>query len=308
MKALHTMLGEYLALRRALGFQLKREGALLPAFLAFLDAAGSPAITTELALAWATQPATASPRWWAQRLDMVRIFARYVHTLDPRTEIPAQDVLPHASRRPQPYIYTDAEVVALMAAADRLDDPFRAHTYRTLFGLLASSGMRVGEALALDRPDLDLEQGILTVHHGKFGKSRHVPLHPTTRQALAGYATARDRRFRRRATAPAFFASLAGTRLVYTNAHLTFFRLVDRAGLGGRPPRRPRLHDLRHTFAVRTLIGWYQAGLDVERQLPVLSTYLGHVQPADTYWYLSAVPELLGRAAQRLQESRGGTP
>ncbi|MDT8442484.1 MAG: tyrosine-type recombinase/integrase [Desulfuromonadales bacterium] len=308
MSELHQILQDYLSIRRSLGFKLERYGALLPEFLAFLEEAGSPVITNALALAWAKQPTTATPKWWATRLSMVRLFARYVCTLDPRTEIPPHDLLPPASGRPQPYIYSDHEVSALMAAAGRIQSPLRAHTYRTLIGLLAASGLRVGEAIALDRADLDLEHEILTVRMGKFGKSRQVPLHPTSVRALESYARERDRRFRRRSSVPAFFLSLAGTRLFYSNAHLTFFRLVERAGLANRRPRRPRIHDLRHTFAVRTLTDWYYAGLDVDRQLPVLSTYLGHVHPSSTYWYLSAVPELLSVAARRLEESLGALP
>jgi integrase/recombinase XerD len=308
MNPLRAILRDYLAMRRALGFKLERAGALLPDFLAYLEEEDSPIITTALALSWAKKPAQVKPRWWADRLDLVRHFARYVHTLDPRTEIPPYDLLPRDSKRTPPYVYSDAEVIALMSAADQIQDPFRAHTYKTLIGLLASTGMRVGEAVALDQTDLDLEAKLVTIRTGKFGKSRLIPLHPTAMQALEGYARARVLRFGRRSTTPAFFLSLAGTRLFYNNAHLTFFRLVDRAGLGERKPRRPRIHDLRHTFAIRTLIDWYQAGLDVERQLPVLSTYLGHVHPSSTYWYLSAIPELLDVAAQRLQDSMGELP
>ncbi len=233
---------------------------------------------------------------------MVRAFARYVQTLDPRTEIPPYDVFSRSRHRPRPYIYADPEVVALTAAADRIQQPFRSQTYRTLIGLLASTGMRIGEAVALDKTDVDPEQQILTVRDGKFGKSREVPLHPTTCRALEDYARSRSRHFHR-STSSAFFLSLRGTRLIYNNVHLTFFRLVDRAGLADRKPRRPRIHDLRHTFAVRTLIDWYRAGLDVESRLPLLSTYLGHVGPSTTYWYLSAVPELTGVAAERLERT-----
>jgi len=307
MSELSQILDDYLSIRRSLGFKLERYGALLPDFLAFLEEAGSPVITTALALAWATRPATATPRWWAARLDMVRAFARYVHTRDSRTEIPACDLLPRSRHRPPPYIYADHEVVALVDATDRIGDPFRAHTCRTVIGLLASTGMRVGEALALDRTDLDPDEQVLTVRDSKFGKSRHVPLHPSTCRALQAYQKNRNRRFHP-SSGPAFFLSLAGTRLIYSNVHLTFHRLVDSIQLAIRKPRRPRIHDLRHTFAVRTLIDWYRAGLDVERQLPVLSTYLGHVSPSTTYWYLSAVPELVAIAAERLEDSPGGVP
>jgi integrase/recombinase XerD len=308
MSELNQILRDYLSIRRSLGFKLERYERLLPDFLAFLHETGSPVITSALALAWATKPANATPRWWAQRLNMVRTFARYVHTLDARTEIPPYDLLPRTNARPQPYIYSDSEVITLMIAAGRIRDPFRADTYRTLIGLLASTGLRVGEAIGLDRSDWDREDGSITIREAKFGKSRQVPLHTTTIQALEEHARRRDRRFQRQSTASPFFVSLAGTRLIYSNVHMTFFRLVDQAGLTDRKPRRPRIHDLRHTFAVRTLIDWYRAGLDVDRQLSVLATYLGHVHPSSTYWYLSAVPELVAIAAQRLEKSLGGLP
>jgi integrase len=308
MSALQQALRNYLELRRALGFKLKRHGALLPGFVASVEASGSSVITTAAALAWATKPSRATAKWAAARLAMVRAFAAYVQTLDPRTEVPPQELLSHPPRRKSPpYIYSDEEVEAIMDATDRITDPFRAHTYRTVVGLLASTGMRVGEAIALDRSALDCEEGVITVRNGKFGKSRAVPLHPQTSSALEEYARHRDRRFRRPAS-PAFFLSLVGSRLIYSNVHQTFFRLVAAAGLAAREPHRPRIHDLRHTFAVRTLVDWYRAGLDVESRLPLLSTYLGHVNPSTTYWYLAAAPELLGAAAERLEESLGELP
>jgi integrase len=238
---------------------------------------------------------------------MVRGLARYARTIDARTEIPPKDVLPQIRPRHQPYIYSDADVTALMTATRRIRDPFRAHTYRTLIGLLASSGMRVGEAIALDRTDLDHERGVVTVRDGKFGKSREIPLHSTTLEALEEYARHRRRRFPRTRNL-AFFLSLAETRLLYKDVHPAFLRLVEGAGLADRKPHRPRIHDLRHSFAVRTLVDAYRGGLDVERRLPLLSTYLGHVSPSSTYWYLSAIPELLGVAARRLESSLGELP
>jgi len=310
MSNLHRILLDYVALRRSLGFKLEREGQLLPDFVAYLEKSGSQVITVPLALAWAKQSADATPYWWAARLAMVRGFARYARTIDSRTEIPPEDVLPRVRSRHQPYIYSEADIRALMDATHRvyrLRDPFRSHTYRTLIGLLASTGMRIGEAIDLDHTDLDRDQGIITVRHGKFGKSREVPLHPSTLDALLEYARHRNQRFTHPKSS-AFLLSLAATRLVYQNVHLTFLRLVEWAGLANRKPRRPRIHDLRHTFAVRTLADAYRAGLDVERQVPVLSTYLGHVAPSSTYWYLSAVPELLGVAARRLEASLGDLP
>jgi len=307
MSDLQQILQDYLSVRRSLGFKLEREGSLLPAFVTFLDKSGSPVITSALALAWAKQPAAATTYWWAARLRMVRTLARYAHTIDPRTEVPPEYTLPRSRPRLQPYIYSDTEVAALMAATRRISDPFRAHTYRTLFGLLASTGIRVGEAINLDRTDLDRQEGVITVRDGKFGKSREVPLHSTTVEAIEDYAKHRNRCLSGPESS-AFFLSLAGSRLFYQNVHLTFLRLVRWAGLSDRKPHRPRIHDFRHTFAVRTITDAYRAGLDVERQLPALSTYLGHVNPSSTYWYLSAVPELLGAAAGRLEASLGELP
>jgi integrase/recombinase XerD len=304
MSDLSKMRDDYLSLRRALGFKLKRQGELLADFVTFLDDAGSATITNGHAIAWATKPVTGTPTWWSARLDIVRAFARYVHTLDPRTEIPPFNILPAQKRRPQPYIFADDEIVALIAGTDRIRHRFRAETYRSIIGLLASTGMRVGEALALDHKDLNREEQLLTIRSGKFGKARQVPLHPTAFGALEHYVERRNRIFRRSAGA-AFFRAPSGARVTYKNFQHAFFRLVDRAGLSDRKPRRPRIHDLRHTFATRTLSDCYQAGLDVERQLLVLSTYLGHSDPSGTYWYLSAVPELVALAAARLEQRLG---
>jgi len=217
--------------------------------------------------------------------------------------VPPADVLPRCRRRPTPYLYSDAEIVALLTATGTLRPPVRAATYRTLIGLLAVSGMRVGEAIWLDRSDVDQAAGCVTVRAGKFGASRELPLHHSTLQALEEYRQVRDRRWPR-PKSPAFFLSTAGTRLFYENVYKTFRGLVAEAGLrplaGGR---RRRIHDLRHTFAVRTLIDWYRAGVDIPAVMPRLSSYLGHAAPAWTYWYLQATPELLQLAADRLERA-----
>lgn len=308
MSQLHTAVDDYLGVRRALGFKLKREGRLLPQLVAYLERAGAETITTELALAWATQPPDGHPAWWAERMGIVRGFARHLQTLDPATQVPPTGLLPRQARRATPFLYSNAEVVALMEAARELRPPLRAATYETLVGLLAVTGMRVGEAIRLDRDDLDWTKGLLTVRDTKFGKSRQVPLHPSTVEALATYARLRDQ-LCPQPIAQSFFVSVVGTRLIYNNVHLTFLELVRLARLQRRTAaRRPRPHDLRHTFAVRTLLDWYRAGLEVEARLPLLSTYLGHFHPRHTYWYLSAAPELMGLAGQRLQDAMGQLP
>ena len=308
MNRLSPALADYLRLRRSLGFRLDRGGRLLAQFIAYLDAQGADTLTVAAALAWATLPADGGGRWLAMRLTVVRGFAAHLHALDPAHELIPPDLLPDRGGRATPYLYADAEVVLLMEAAASLRTPFRAATYATLVGLLAVSGLRVGEAIRLDRVDLDPVEGLLTIRNSKFGKSRLVPLHPTTVAALRHYLARPDRPRPSTPTA-AIFVSGAGTRLRYCNVNWTFLELVRTAGLRPRSAAcRPRLHDLRHTFAVHTVLDAYRADLDVGARLPVLSTYLGHVNPAATYWYLSAAPELLAAAGERLERHLGGRP
>jgi integrase len=294
-------LSDYLAMRRALGFKLHRPGALMAQFVDYLDSIEATVITIETALAWATQPETASVYWRSMRLAAVRLFATYMANVDPATQVPPADLLPHPRLRATPYLYTSREISALMAAAQNSTSvPLVGANYRTLIGLLAVTGMRIGEAINLDRDDLDLQHGVLVVRHGKFDKSRELVLHPSATAALGKYAVVRDR-IQPSAGTPAWFVSERGTRLNYKNVHERFHRLTQTVGLvPSSPTCRPRIHDLRHTFAVNTLLRWYRAGVDVQARLPLLSTYLGHVHPGCTYWYLTAVPELLQLAAQRL--------
>jgi integrase/recombinase XerD len=292
---------DYLAMRRALGFSLTTFGQRLMSFVGYLEARGSNVLTTELAVSWATEtPRSTDEVTWSRRLMVVRTFARHLQALDPATEIPPEDILPHHYRRVTPYLYTPAEVAALMDATDRLRPLLRAITYRTLIGLLATTGMRTGEACGLDRPDVDLDNGILTIRGAKYQKYRRVPVHPTTVAALRDYAATRDR-LCRNVNTPAFLVSTRGTRLDCRNLKYTFHPLLEAANIHPLPGRRrPRLHDLRHTFAVSTLVDWYRGGEDVQARLPLLSTYLGHVDPKATYWYLTGTPELLARVSARL--------
>ena len=244
----------------------------------------------------------------------MRRFARWLAATDPRTEVPPAGLLPARYRRCPPYLYRDEEVAALVEAAARLRSPrgLRGPTYATLFGLLAVTGLRVSEALALDRDDVDLGNGLLAVRRGKFGKARFVPVHPTTARALAHDAQGRDHALPPTASA-AFFVSERGTRLTACSARYTFAVVSRAVGLraptrDGRHGRGPRLHDLRHRLAAATLVRWYREGRDVERELPRLSTYLGHAHVADTYWYIEAVPELLALAAERAAGPREDVP
>lgn len=308
MSAPRESLGGYLAMRRALGFRLARPEKLLEQFLDHLDSAGTTAMTTRAALEWACQPAAGSPSWWAYRLSVVRGFATYLHTLDPATEVPPTDLLPWRPQRAIPYLYSEADIAALTAAAANLVNPLRRATFATLIGLLAVTGVRVGEAIRLDRGDLHTRHGLLVVHEAKFGKSRELVLHPSTVAALRAYLRRRDRLVPRPASA-ALFISTAGTRLLYCNVHATFHQLVRVAGLRPRSARcRPRIHDLRHSFAVAAMLQAHTAGQDGQDRLALISTYLGHVDPAATYWYLSASPELLAAAAQRVEDHERPRP
>jgi integrase len=302
MSDLHSALDEYLNIRRALGFKLRDQGTVLPQFLFFLEKKGASFITTDLALQWATLPENVLPAHWARRLTMVRTFARFRSAVDPRTEIPPQGLLPFRYRRKPPYIYDDGEISRLLEASSHLRSiiGLRASTYTTLFGLLAVTGMRVSEPIALNRGDVDLVRGILTVRLTKFGKSRLIPVHLSTLEKLAEYNRLRDRFFSS-PRCPSFFVSEKGTRLTHWSVRWTFVKLSRQIGLRGlNDSHGPRLHDLRHTFAVKALLRWYQTGTDVDRHMPELAAFLGHTHVNDTYWYLSAVPELLRLANKRL--------
>jgi integrase/recombinase XerD len=295
-------------MRQRLGFVFRLPASLLRTFVAFVDQAGSPFITTELARQWALQPAGALPSTWAGRLNIARRFAVWRRASDPRTEVPPADLVGQRYRRKPPRLYTDQDVVHLIHSAAALPSAkhLRGRTYATLFGLLAATGLRINEALHLDRSDVDLQEGVLTIRRTKFGKSRLVPIHPTTQEALRAYGEARDRIVPRPVT-PAFFVSERRTRITDWITQYTFAVVSRTVGLrppttGGRHGHGPRIQDLRHRFAAQTLIAWYRAGVDVERELPKLSTYLGHVHTADTYWYLEAIPDLLQLAAERLTQ------
>lgn len=303
MKLLAAAAADYLALRRALGFKLRHQTWWLPDFVSYLEAHGSSVITTKLALDWAQTPRDASPKYWADRLGAVRQFARHHRAFDPRTEVPPLDLLPRPrAQRLIAYIYTDDEVAALIRAASRLQRRLPSATYPTLLGLLAATGMRVSEALALHADDIDWNRKWLTVRCSKFSKSRHVPLHETTLGALRDYARVRDR-LRPHRRSPSFFLSNLGTQVVHQTFWRVFQRLLKRTGIGGASGRRPRIHDLRHAFAMKVLRDWYAAGVDVEPRLPWLATYLGHVSPSTTYWYLRATPELLALAGERAERA-----
>ena len=295
---------EYLTVRRAMGHKLERAGQLLVQFAAYLDAVNATTITVEKALAWATMPADASRAWISIRLGVVRSFATWLQARDPSTQVPPSDALgPRMFRRAVPYLYTDAEIVALMDTAARVTRGLQRFTFPTLIGLLAATGLRLGEAIGLDRDHVLWDERRLLVEDTKFGKSRYVALHPSTLEALADYAERRDRTFPTTAST-SLLVSNTGTRLLHVNVQRRFRLVAHRTGLEPRSERcRPRLHDFRHAFAVRSLTDWYAAGLDVGSRLPLLATYLGHQDPRSTYWYLTATPDLLALAAGRLEQT-----
>jgi integrase/recombinase XerD len=305
MTCLEEWLTGYLAVRRALGYRLVRAEKLLGQFTVWINERGETAITTSSALAWATLPRAAGSNWHAYRLSVVRGFAAHVHALDPTHELVPQDLLPQRPQRAVPYLYTDAEIRALMDASSVIPTPHRAATMRALIGLLAVTGMRVGEAIRLDQHDIDERREMLTVLETKFGKSRQLPVDATTIAALRGYLGRGDRPVPIEPT-DAVFTSATGTRLTYCNVHLAFKRIVKHAGVVPRSAVcRPRPHDLRHAFAVNTLLDAYRDDVGdselIQARIALLCTYLGHVNPGSTYWYLQAAPELLALAAERLE-------
>jgi integrase len=302
MTGLRSALDRYLSMRQGLGYKYQQQARRLSDFVSFMEKHNAATITTKLAVTWATLPPDRHASW-ALRLTDVRGFARHVANIDPKTEVPPAGILPRL-KRAKPYVYNDAEVGALLTAALALPPAtgLRRWTYYHLFGLLAVTGMRLSEAMGLLRSDVDLDEGVLTIRQSKFGKSRLVPLHRTTCEALRSYAERRDAHLGSRC-GPHFFVAERGGRLLHQYVHPVFWRLSREIGLR-RPGDHtgPRIHDFRHRFAIWTLVGWHRQGFDVEQQLPVLSTYLGHACVRDTYWYLSACPELMEEAARRLDQ------
>ncbi len=291
---------EYLSFRRHLGYSMETLGRELLCFARYLDTNRySGPLTTSKAIDWAKLPKEAKPHYWAWRLQAIRAFAKHLAATDPRHEVPPAGILGRLYPRAHPHIYSREEVRELLEEAGSLA-PVRGlppHTYRTFFGLLAATGLRCGEALALRRDHVDFKAGRLLVVKAKRGKTRALPLHPTTTDALRSYARWRDATFKKVTDNDAFFLSRRGNPLGYQGVTVTFRKLRRR--LGWRNPPLPRIHDLRHTFAVRNLLRWAEAGEDVDGKIISLTAYLGHVNASCTYWYFSAVPELMAIAGKR---------
>ena len=306
---LRTAAQDYLTMRRALGFKLIDQGRLLMEFVGYCEQHGLDHVHTDAAVDWATHP----PRggrdrvYQARRLMVVRDFARHLAAIDPASEVPAGDVLPYQERQVAPHIYTAEQIVTLIAAAEQLRPRLRVATWQTLLGLLAVTGMRISEACDLNDDDIDYDRGVIRIINSKFNKSRQVLVHASTLNALADYREQRD--MLSAMNCPALFVTGHGTRLSPEYARQTFAKLIDATGIRSRAgQRRPRLHDIRHSVAVWTLMDWYRDGGDVQARLPLLSTWLGHIDPKSTYWYLQAVPELLTLAAARLEADHGQVP
>jgi integrase/recombinase XerD len=304
MNSLARAIQDYLDLRRSLGFKLEDAGSALSKFAAFVQARGASHLTTALAVEWAQQNQAVQPAAWAQCLGYVRGFARHHIASDPQTEIPPPGLLPFRPRRARPYLYYDEQIERLLKCALQLpaNGSLRPWTFHCLLGLLSVAGLRIGEAIRLKLEDVNLQEAVLTVRGTKFGKSRLVPVHRSTQQVLGQYRARRER-FLAGRSASYFFITSRGNHLDIGDIHRTFYQLSRHIGLrAATASHGPRLHDFRHRFAVYTLLRWYRSGMDVERGLPVLSTYLGHVHVADTYWYLTACPELMGQAVARLEQ------
>lgn len=314
MTSLSTQLDHYLDVRRRLGYDLSFSERVLRRFTSFADARGIDHITVDLFLRWKEHFGSADNNTWSHRLGMVCLFARWLQNIDPRTEVPPRGLIPGKYHRRRPYIYTDAQIAAIVAAAARLHSPYglRGWTCSTLFGLIAVTGLRISEAIGLDEQDVNLPEAVLTIRRGKGGKSRLVPVSASTADRLGAYRAERNRLLG--ASPGPFFLMEEGQRPSDCGIRYCFAKVCQAIQLRDqqdfhRHGRGPRIHDLRHTFAVRTIMDWYRRGLDPDREMSKLSTYLGHSDPDHTFWYIEAVPELLQLAAERAERSlRAGGP
>lgn len=305
MKSLTTSLHEYIKVRRSLGYQLNTTERNLKKFITYLKKKDCQYITVALALEWATLPKNVKRSTWSQRLSIIRLFAQYLIAEDPRTEVPSPYLLSERTNRSRPYIYSEKEIRQLLKACQSLSSRgLRHHTYYTFFGLIAVTGCRINELISLNRDDLDTKNNWIIIRNSKCNKSRLLPLHPTTMRELKKYSKIRDQ-------FPvhdinAFFLSDRGTRITEWNARFAFIQISKQIGLRGPfDSNGPRIHDARHTFAVKTLLNWYRKGINVNQKIMLLSSYLGHKKPTDTYWYLTGTAELLAQATTRLEKNIG---
>ncbi|MEA3482498.1 MAG: tyrosine-type recombinase/integrase [Pseudomonadota bacterium] len=306
MKSLTASLKDYLAIRRALDYELEETERLLIHFIHFLAEKNEKHITIALALEWAMQAKNVTRAYWSRRLSVVRLFAQYYQTEDQKTQVPPSHLLSQQPCRSHPYIYSDKQISQLLIACQSLSSHgLREHTYFTFFGLMAVTGCRISELLSLDQEDFNKIDGWITIRNSKFNKSRLLPLHPTTLIQLNKYIKLRDQ-VHPHPLNDAFFLSDQGTRITKWSVRYAFIQLSKQIGL--RTPsdsHGPRIHDIRHTFTVKSVLNWYRDDVDVNQKMPLLSAYLGHKKPSDTYWYLTGIPELLSQAAIRLEKQLG---
>ena len=307
MNSLRQAVDEYLTMRRNLGFKLRDSGSLLPQFVTFMEMHDATYITQPLALSWAQEPVNVQPSTWATRLSCVRVFARFRHSIDSRTQVPSPGLLPFKTKRARPYLYTDDEINSLLEQALSLPQLYQRcalmpWVYYCVFGLLSVTGLRLGEVCHLRVSDVDLDAALLTIRNAKFGKTRLIPLHGTTCQVLENYIDRRQQYCADRTVSDYLFITSTGNRIDDSQIRRTFYKLSRQIGLrGATDSHGPRLHDFRHRFATNTLLNWYRDDKDPERLLPILSAYLGHVHVADTQWYLENSPELMSEAMRRLE-------
>jgi integrase/recombinase XerD len=302
---------QYIAIRRSLGYDLSFPERVLRRFAEFADSERADHITVDLFLRWKKHYGSANNQTWCTRLSMVRVFASWLQGFDPRTEVPPPGLISGKLRRPRPYIYTDDQIAEIVAEAARLPSAYglRGWTCSTLFGLIAVTGLRVSEAIGLDDQDVDLKQAVLTVRRGKKGKCRFVPISASAAERLSAYGAEQNRMLGHGRNA--FFLFERGERPTDCGARYNFAQVCQRIGLREQQifkkhGRGPRIHDLRHTFAVHTIMDWYRRGLDPDREMHKLSTYLGHVKPEFTYWYIEAIPALLQLACERAERNLAG--
>jgi integrase/recombinase XerD len=307
MNKLSKFLREYLSVRRQLGYDLKRVEAMLLSFISFLKKKKAYHITNQLALEFATANSRASPSWQSRRLGVIRQFASYLHTFDARTEIPSKELLPFSYHRRPPYIFTDSDITNLLETfqSSMAQGAMEAHAYFVLFGLIAVTGMRTGEALALKNNSVDLSRGIITINESKYKKSRKIPIHSSVLKILRKYSRCKDKHLRKKAS-DYFFVNIRGTKLNKTDTYHAFRKAYTLSGIGKDAKYRPRIVDLRHRFAIKTLVNCYRRRINPETVIPTLSMYLGHENPKHTYWYLTATEELMSLIGKRIEEKFGG--
>ncbi len=308
MIKLKTAVDKYIQLRQSLGYKLRCEKYILYDFVRYMKKEKTDVITIDHAITWAKSRKNAKKARWSCRLSAVRCFSKYYKIIKSESQIIPDKILSFKYERKAPYIYTDKDVINILNACNSLypKNPIGKYTYKTLLGLISVTGMRISEAIALQEDDINFKDKYITVNKSKFNKSRIIPVSDSVIKELKKYQKKRDN-YLPEIKKSSFFISVKGGRPYYSTVQKDFRKIIDSAGLNPKVGgRRQRIHDFRHTLAVRVLLMWYRNGDNVSQKMPILSTYLGHVEPRDTYWYLSAVPELMKLTSQKLEIYLGG--